>query len=55
MPLTISEINKRYRVKHAVRLNKDAVAVYQINKIEVNRIRRQRYAAKKLALAIQQN
>ncbi len=55
MPLTISEINKRYRVKHATRLNKDAVAVYQLNKIEINKLRRQRYADKKLASAIQQN
>jgi hypothetical protein len=55
MPLTTSEINKRYRVKHAVRLNLDAVAVYQLNKIEINKLRRERYAQKKLALAIRQN
>ena len=47
MPLTRSEINKRYNLKHADKINENAINFYNANKDRISSRRRQLYAEKK--------
>jgi hypothetical protein len=47
MAFTRSEINKRYNAKNKDKICENAIVKYNINKDEVNRKRRERYAEKK--------